>query len=88
MTASFQIPRVAKTPVSLAKKPVPQTVFVDRDGDEWLVTGHNGRGELVLSCPNPQNPGDQGVGESRAWTLHEVQTAFGPLMARTSVNAA
>lgn len=73
--------------LSLHKAPLPLTEFVDRDGDVWVAAGHNGRGELVLACAAPQNPGDQGVGESRSWTLREVQSAFGPLMARSAVAA-
>ncbi|MFJ4926904.1 hypothetical protein [Streptomyces sp. NPDC088736] len=74
--------------MSLSKKPQTRTVFVDRDGDEWLVSGHNERGELLLSCPRPQDPVDQGDGPSFEWTLARVQRVFGPLMARSAVNAA
>jgi hypothetical protein len=74
--------------VSLHKAPLPQTEFVDRDGDVWTAAGHNGRGELVLACLEPQDPRDAGEGDSHQWTLHEVQTAFGPLIARTAVKAA
>lgn len=90
MATSSQIPRVAQTPrvVSLHKAPLPTTVFVDRDGDVWTASGHNADGQLVLACPEPHDPADAGEGESRAWTLHEVQEAFGPLIARTAVSAA
>jgi hypothetical protein len=87
MATSFQTPRGVQTPVSLHKAPLPQTEFVDRDGDVWVANGHNGRGELVLSCPNPRGPRDAGEGESYPWTLHEVQAAFGPLIARSAVAA-
>lgn len=75
------------TVLSLRKAPLPQTEFVDASGDVWVATGHNPGGELLLSCPQPKNPEDQGVGESFAWTLHLVQSAFGPLMARSAVAA-
>jgi hypothetical protein len=78
-----QMPQV----VSLHKAPLPQTVFVDRDGDEWTASGHTVGGELVLACLEPNEPRDAGEGESRRWTLHEVQQAFGPLIARTAVAA-
>ncbi|MGA5506868.1 hypothetical protein [Streptomyces umbrinus] len=65
---------------------LPQTVFIDRDGDAWQPIGHNGAGELLLSCPQPSNPEDQGVGESFAWTLPLVQAQFGPLIARSAVS--
>lgn len=74
-------------PVPLHKAPLPGTEFVDCDGDVWRATGHNGRGELVLACPEPCDPRDAGEGESYRWTLHEVQQAFGPLIARTAVAA-
>lgn len=74
--------------VSLAKAPLPQTEFVDASGDVWVATGHNAGGELLLECPEPHDPGDQGDGESTLWTLHKVQQAFGPLMARSVVRAA
>lgn len=86
MNASSQTPAVMPRVVSLNKAPLPQTVFVDRDGDVWVTVGHNERGELVLECPEPQNPGDRGEGES-AWTLHKVQAHFGPLIARSAVAA-
>jgi hypothetical protein len=68
-------------------QPLPQTEFVDKDGDVWVAAGHNGRGELVLACAAPQDPRDQGDGESYPWTLREVQSGFGPLMARSAVAA-
>jgi hypothetical protein len=69
--------------VSLHKRPLPQTVFVDRDGDEWIATGHTPSGELLLACPQPRNPEDAGEGESSAWTLRLVQAAFGPLIGKS-----
>lgn len=71
----------------LHQAPLPRTVFVDRDGDEWQATGHTPGGELLLACPQPSNPEDQGEGESFAWTLGLVQAQFGPLIARSAVAA-
>lgn len=90
MGTSFQIPRVVQTPrvVPLHKATLPQTEFVDASGDVWVATGHTSSGELLLSCPEPHDPEDAGVGESFAWTLGRVQSAFGPLIARSAVNAA
>ena len=89
MATSFQIPRVVQTPrvVSLHKRPLPMTEFVDRDGDVWQATGHTDSGELLLACPEPQDPADAGEGESFPWTLQAVQRTFGPLIARTAVAA-
>ncbi|MEV7389562.1 hypothetical protein [Streptomyces sp. NPDC091215] len=84
MATSFQTPRV----VSLAKRPLPQTEFVDASGDVWVATGHTAGGELLLECPEPRDPADAGDGESFPWTLHKVQAAFGPLLARSAVSAA
>jgi len=77
----------SQTPVPLHKAPLPQTEFVDRDGDVWVATGHTPGGELLLACPQPSNPEDQGEGESFAWTLGLVQAGFGPLIARSAVAA-
>lgn len=74
-------------PVALHKATLPQTVFVDRDGDVWVAVGHNGRGELELICPAPQDSREDGEGEPRRWSLHGVQSAFGPLIARTAVSS-
>jgi hypothetical protein len=60
-------------------------VFVDRDGDVWVPTGHTASGELLLACPEPINPEDRGEGESFPWTLRSVRLAFGPLTARSAV---
>lgn len=84
MATSLQIPKVAQTPVPLHKATLPQTVFVDREGDVWQATGHSPSGELLLSCPQPHNPEDAGEGESFAWTFGLVQASFGPLIARSA----
>lgn len=65
----------------------PLTEFVDKDGDVWVPSGYNGRGELELICPNPQDPREDGEGEPRRWSLHGVQSAFGPLIARSAVSS-
>ncbi|MFI1562136.1 phiSA1p31-related protein [Streptomyces sp. NPDC020490] len=87
MGTSFQTPTITRTPqvVSLHKAPLPTAVFVDRDGDVWHATGLTPGGELLLACPHPLNPEDQGVGESFPWTLRSVRASFGPLIARTAV---
>lgn len=81
MATSFQ------TPVPLHKATLPQTVFVDRDGDEWHAIGHTPSGELLLTVPQPREERDAGEGEPFAWTLHLVQAGFGPLIARSGVAA-
>jgi len=83
VTTSFQIPK----PVPLHQAPLPQTEFVDSSGDVWVASGHTSGGELVLACQEPQDPRDAGEGESYCWTLHEVQSVFGPLIARSAVAA-
>lgn len=90
MGTSFQIPRIKQTPkvVSLHKAPLPSTEFVDARGNVWVADRNNERGELVLACPHPVDPADCGDGESYPWTLHEVQAAFGPLIARSAAVAA
>ncbi len=87
MTTVFQTQAVEPPPrsVHLHKDTLPQTVFVDRAGDEWVPNGHTPDGELLLACPQPVNPEDAGVGESFAWTLRLVQAGFGPLIARSAV---
>lgn len=87
MSTSFQTPAVTQIPVSLHKRPLPQTEFVDASGDVWVASGHNAAGELLLDCPEPHSPEDAGVGPSFPWTLHRVQSAFGPLIARSAVAA-
>jgi hypothetical protein len=89
VTTSSQTPGGVQFPqvVSLHKAPLPQTVFVDRDGDVWEATGHTYDGQLLLVCKAPRDPRDAGEGESHQWTLHDVQQAFGPLIARTAVAA-
>ncbi|MFJ9754932.1 hypothetical protein [Streptomyces sp. NPDC101149] len=85
MATSSQTPTAAQASrvLSLHKAPLPKTVFVDRDGDEWTATGHTDGGELLLACPHPHDPQDAGEGESFPWTLHTVQSSFGPLIARS-----
>lgn len=56
-------------------------VFVDSSGDVWVGTGHTSAGELLLACPQPGDPEDQGEGESFAWTVRLVEAGFGPLTA-------
>jgi hypothetical protein len=73
--------------VPLHKATLPQTVFTDASGDDWIPAGNNADGELVLSCPNPSDPGDQGEGPSYPWTLREVRSQFGPLLAHSAVAA-
>lgn len=86
MSTLFQTPvHRPQRPVPLHKATLPQTVFVDSSGDEWIPTGNAADGELMLSCPEPHEERDAGHGESHPWTLHEVQRAFGPLIARTAV---
>lgn len=78
---TVQMPQV----LSLHEAPLPGAEFVDRQGDVWVPAGHTASGELLLSCPQPVNPEDAGVGESFAWTLGLVRAAFGPLVARSAV---
>lgn len=62
--------------------------FVDRDGDVWVPDGIDEvTREQRLVCPKPQNPGDQGDGESYPWTLSEVRHMFGPLTVQPAVTA-
>lgn len=63
---------------SLHESPQAQA-FVDREGDTWVPSGRTPSGEQLLSCPQPLDPEDAGVGESFAWTWRLVETAFGPL---------
>lgn len=53
--------------------------YVDADGDRWVPKGVTEDGDVLLSCPKPQNPDDAGDGESFPWTLRSVRKAFGPL---------
>ena len=85
MSTLFHPLAATQRPVPLHKAALPQTVFVDRQGDEWVPNGHTPSGELLLTCPQPSNPEDCGEGQSFAWTYHLVQAAFGPLMGRTAV---
>ncbi len=57
----------------------PHAAFVDAEGDVWVGTGRTPAGDLLVSCPQPSNPEDAGEGDSFAWTLRLVETAFGPL---------
>ena len=57
---------------------MPAMVFVDRDGNEWRVTGA-ANGDVQLACDEPRDPEDQGDGPSFPWTLRSVQSWFGPL---------
>jgi hypothetical protein len=86
MATSFQIPRPARATevVPLHKAPLPLSGFVDSTGDVWVPSGYTDKGELLLSCPQPQETRDAGEGDSHPWTLHDVQSAFGPLIARTA----
>ena len=68
---TFQVMPLHQSPQALA--------FVDNDGDTWVENGRTPAGDLLLSCPQPVDPGDAGVGESFAWTWRRVETAFGPL---------
>lgn len=69
----------------LWEAPLPETVFVDHDGDVWAPNGHTEDGELLLACPNPSNPEDAGEGPPFPWTLTAVERAFGPLTAQADV---
>jgi hypothetical protein len=70
----------------LHEAPLEQA-FVDKDGDVWVPNGHTASGELLLACPQPQNPEDAGEGESFAWTLRLVEAGFGPLAIVPAVTA-
>jgi hypothetical protein len=85
MAQSSQTNPTSLRVLPLHEAPLPQTVFVDRDGDTWVPAGHTTEGELLLACPEPQNPGDQGDGPSHPWTLAKVEAAFGPLTPRADV---
>ena len=85
MKSSLQTLKPPPRAVPLHKATLPQTEFVDRDGDVWQAMGHNGAGELLLACPEPHSPEDRGEGESFAWTLASVRRSFGPLIARSAV---
>jgi hypothetical protein len=54
--------------------------FRDRAGDVWRLTGRGVGGDAVLVCDEPQDPDDQGDGESdEPWTVASVTEWFGPL---------
>ncbi|MFF7096349.1 hypothetical protein ACFY9A_28740 [Streptomyces rubradiris] len=86
MTTSLQTSGTGITPVyPLHEAPLPQTAWVDRQGDTWVPAGHTSEGELILACPEPLNEGDRGDGPSFPWTLGMVERSFGPLTARADV---
>lgn len=86
MAQSSQISQTSSVRVyALHEAPLPQTTFVDRDGDVWVPAGHTAEGELLLACPEPQNPEDAGEGPSFPWTLQRVERACGPLTPRADV---
>jgi len=88
VSTSFQTPAPPPRPIPLHKATLPQTVFVDRVGDEWVPNGTDPlTGELRLECPKPQALEDAGDGPSYPWTLSEVRHLFGPLIARSAVSA-
>jgi hypothetical protein len=87
LSSLFHPPAAPQRPMPLHKATLPQTEFVDREGDVWVPSGTNGSGELLLACPEPHNPEDRGEGESFPWTLRSVQSSFGPLIARSAVAA-
>ncbi|MFI6639989.1 phiSA1p31-related protein [Streptomyces sp. NPDC050504] len=79
-SASTNIPAGDRRTYAVAGLSLPPTAYVDADGDRWVVTAERTPdGEQVLACPEPQDPGDQGVGPSYPWTLRLVEMAFGPL---------
>lgn len=55
--------------------------YIDADGDRWEPAGITEDGDVLLACPEPQNPADAGDGNSFPWTLRTVRVAFGPLKA-------
>lgn len=86
MSTSFQTSLTGITPVyPLHEAPLPQTAFIDRNGETWVASGHTSKGELILSCPAPTQPEDRGEGTSFPWTLAQVERAFGPLTARADI---
>ncbi|MEV6180134.1 phiSA1p31-related protein [Streptomyces sp. NPDC052015] len=86
MTTSSQTNPVSSVRVyALHEAPLPQTTWVDCDGNVWEPAGHTETGELLLSCPNPLNPEDAGTGPSFPWTLALVERAFGPLTPQADV---
>lgn len=86
MTTFSQTPDSGQIRVLPLHEAPQAQVFVDSSGDVWVGTGHTSAGELLLACPQPSDPEDQGEGESFAWTLRLVEAGFGPLTARTAVS--
>lgn len=84
MNASSQTPTRRRV-FALHEAPLPQTVFVDNDGDVWEPDGHTASGELLLACPNPHDPAEFADGPSFPWTLAAVERVFGPLTPRADV---
>ncbi|MGW7785978.1 hypothetical protein [Streptomyces tricolor] len=86
MATSFQTSTTGITPVfPLHEVPLPETAWVDRNGETWVPAGHTAAGELIVACPEPLNEDDRGEGASFPWTLGMVERAFGPLTARADV---
>ena len=81
MRTSSQTPRV----YALHEAPLPQTAWVDSNGETWVPAGHTSSGELILACPEPTQEVDRGEGSSFPWTLAQVERAFGPLTAQTDM---
>lgn len=84
-TSSQNPPQRTPRVFPLHEAPLPQTVFIDRNGETWVQAGHTSDGELILGCPEPSNPEDRGEGASFPWTLSQVEDAFGPLTARADM---
>lgn len=60
-------------------------VLVDRDGEEWTVTGRTAGGDVRVFCAEPSDPDDRGDGPSFPWTLPVVEQWFGPLVPKAMV---
>jgi hypothetical protein len=60
--------------------PPSDSLFVDRNGEEWRPVGHTVDGDVLLACDEPLNPEDRGEGESFPWTDRLVEAWFGPLV--------
>ena len=80
MATSSQNTQTAPRVVPLHQSP---QAWVDREGDKWVASGRTPAGDVLVACPQPNNPEDQGHGESFAWTLRLVEAGFGPLRAVT-----
>jgi hypothetical protein len=56
------------------------SVFVDREGDVWRLTGRGTGPDAVLVCDEPIAEDDRGEGEpDEPWTVASVTAWFGPL---------